>query len=354
MEQLNLLGVALGLAALAGINLYLTVFLTGLAVNQHWITLAPQYQSLEVLAHPWIIGVAGTLYFLEFFADKIPWVDSAWDSVHTVIRPIGGALLGIQVLGHSSPTFDVIVLLLAGGTSLVAHTAKASTRLVANTSPEPFSNIGLSLAEDAAVFGGLALIHYNPIAALCVFAAALCAFLYLAPKIFRAMKAKIWLIFKKLNGPADAGLPATLPIALPSKFQDVFSQQNVLSETIAWAIPCLSGNGHRIPANLFGALVATNEEPRRLVFVARKSGRGFAKMIDLEGSQVAREPKFLSENLVIFPAGGKGPKYLFIFPRSHGPMVEEAAEYLRARLAASSSAAPPPLSEPEPEPALQA
>nr|MDQ2659508.1 DUF4126 domain-containing protein [Verrucomicrobiota bacterium] len=101
MEQLNLLGVALGLAALAGINLYLTVFVTGLAVNQHWITLAPQYQSLGVLGHPAIVTIAGVLYFLEFFADKIPWIDSAWDAVHTIIRPIGGALLAIQVLGHS-------------------------------------------------------------------------------------------------------------------------------------------------------------------------------------------------------------------------------------------------------------
>ncbi|MEP6957047.1 MAG: DUF4126 domain-containing protein, partial [Chthoniobacterales bacterium] len=125
MEQLNLLGVALGLAALAGINLYLTVFVTGLAINQHWITLAPQYQSLEILNNPVIIAVAGVLYFLEFFADKIPWIDSAWDAVHTIIRPVGGALLGLQVLGHSSPTFDIVVLMLAGGTSLVAHTAKA-------------------------------------------------------------------------------------------------------------------------------------------------------------------------------------------------------------------------------------
>ncbi|HEV3410737.1 MAG TPA: DUF4126 domain-containing protein, partial [Chthoniobacterales bacterium] len=117
MEQLNLLGVALGLAALAGINLYLTVFATGLAINQHWITLAPQYQSLEVLGHPAIVIVAGILYFLEFFADKIPWVDSAWDAVHTVIRPIGGALLAVQALGQTDPTFDIIVLLLGGGTS---------------------------------------------------------------------------------------------------------------------------------------------------------------------------------------------------------------------------------------------
>ena len=105
MERLDLLAVALGLAALAGINLYLTVFVTGLAIHFHWITLAPQYQSLEVLGNPWIVTIAGILYFLEFFADKIPWVDSIWDAVHTVIRPIGGALLAIQVLGH--PTVAV-------------------------------------------------------------------------------------------------------------------------------------------------------------------------------------------------------------------------------------------------------
>ena len=156
MEKLHLLGVALGLACLAGINLYLTVFATGLAIHFHWITLAPAYQSLEILGNPVIITIAGVLYFLEFLADKIPWVDSAWDAVHTVIRPIGGALLAIQLLGHPSPAFTVIVALLAGGTSLITHTAKSATRLASNTSPEPFSNIALSLTEDAAVVGGLA------------------------------------------------------------------------------------------------------------------------------------------------------------------------------------------------------
>ena len=346
MEQLNVLGVALGLAALAGINLYLTVFATGLAINQHWITLAPQYQALDLLAHPVIITIAGVLYLLEFFADKIPWVDSAWDAVHTIIRPIGGALLATRVLGQTNPTFDIIILLLAGGTSLVAHTAKASTRLVANTSPEPFSNIGLSLVEDAAVFGGLALIHWNPIAALVVFILGLAAFLYFAPKILRAMRAKIWLIFKKLNGPADSNVPVSLPLTLPSNLASAFSKHNVLGETIAWAVPCLSGRGHKIPANVFGALVATNEEPRKLVFVAKK-GRGFAQTIELEGLNVMREPKFLADNLVIFPAAGKGPKYLFVFPRSSGAMVEEIAEYLRSRLIA------PPAALEAREPALQ-
>jgi len=158
VERLNLLAVALGLAALAGVNLYLTVFATGLAIHFHWITLAPDYQSLDVLGNPWVITIAGVLYFLEFLADKIPWVDSIWDVVHTVIRPIGGALLATQVLGHTSPTFTVIVAVLGGGTSLVSHTAKTATRLASNTSPEPFSNIALSFGKDVAVVGGLALI----------------------------------------------------------------------------------------------------------------------------------------------------------------------------------------------------
>lgn len=332
MEQLSLLGVALGLAYLAGINLYLTVFATGLSVHFHWITLAPEYQSLDVLGNPAVMIIAGILYFLEFFADKIPWIDSAWDAVHTVIRPIGGALLAIQVLGHPSPAFTVIAGLLGGGASLIAHTSKAATRLVSNTSPEPFSNMALSFGEDIAVLGGLALIHYNPLLALSIFAIVVVAFLYFAPKILRAMKAKIWLALRKLNGPADLSTPVKLSPTLPTRLASVFSRQNVLGETIAWAAPCISGSGRRIPANLFGALVATNEEPRKLHFVARKNGRPFAQTIDLNGSMIAHEPRFLSENLIIFPEVGKGPKYLFVFPRPRVGVVEQIVEQLRQRL----------------------
>ena len=332
MERFNLLSVALGLACLAGINLYLTVFVTGLAIHQHWIVLAPNYQALEILDQPWIIAIAGILYLLEFFADKIPWVDSAWDSVHTIIRPIGGALLAIQVLGHHTPALDVLIVLLAGSTSLITHTAKASSRLVANSSPEPVSNIGLSIAEDIAVFGGLALIHYNPVLAISIFALAIAAFLYFAPKVLRSMKAKIWLALNKLNAAADVRRSSTLPIALPSRLAPIFSKQNLLGETIAWAVPCISGRGRRIPANLFGALVATNEEPHKIVFVARKNWKAFCQTIDLEGSTVAREPQFLSENLVILPSEGRGPKYSFLFTRSRGALVEQIAEDLRRKL----------------------
>jgi hypothetical protein len=130
-------------------------------------------------------------------------VDSIWDAVHTVIRPIGGALLAIQVLGHPSPALTIIVALLAGGTSLLTHTAKAATRLASNTSPEPVSNIGLSLGEDAAVLGGLTLVNLSPMLALIIFLIAIVAFFYFARKILRSIKNKIGGARKKLDEPAD-------------------------------------------------------------------------------------------------------------------------------------------------------
>ena len=101
----------------------------------------------------------------------------------------------------------------------------------------------------------------------------------------------------------------------------------------ALAVPCLSARGRRIPANLFGALVATNEEPHKIVFVGRRNWKPFCETIDLEGSTIAREPQFLSENLVIVPREKRGPKYSFLFTRSRGPLVELIAEDLREKLA---------------------
>jgi hypothetical protein len=332
VDRLNLLAVALGLAALAGINLYLTVFVTGLAIHFHWITLLPQYQSLEALGNPWIIIVAGILYLLEFFADKIPWVDSMWDAVHTVIRPIGGALLAIQVLGHPSPTMTVLIALLAGGTSLISHTAKAATRLTSNTSPEPFSNIALSFGEDVAVLGGLALIYHNPLIALSMFALAIFVFFYFAPKILRATKVKMWLAWKKLNGPADVDLAAKPPNDLQGQVAEEFMRQNALAETTAWAVPCITGRCREIRPNISGMLIATNEDPKKLIFIPQKRRRHFARTIEVVRTTVAREPKFLSENLTITEAGAKSPSYTFLFPRSDVWLVKTIADELRVRV----------------------
>jgi len=135
-----------------------------------------------------------------------------------------------------------------------------------------------------------------------------------------------------LNGPADLNDPVKLSETLPVRLKSVFSPENLLRDTVAWAAPCISGRGRRIPANLFGALVATNEEPHKISFASGKPGRPFLRAIDLEDSVVTHESKFLSENLVISPAAGGGPKYLFIFPRPHAALVEQIVRDLRQRL----------------------
>ena len=169
MEILEQLGVALGFATLAGINLYLTTFIAGLAIRFDWLALASKYEQLEVLADPWIIGVSGTLFAIEFFADKIPWIDSTWDVLHTIVRPVGGVMLALAALGELDPAISVIAALLAGGTSLTTHLAKAGGRLFVNLSPEPVSNIAASTAEDGLVLGGLGLMAFAPVPAFFFF-----------------------------------------------------------------------------------------------------------------------------------------------------------------------------------------
>ncbi len=348
MEQIKLLAVALGLASLAGINLYLTVFATGLAIHFHWVVLDPAYQSLAILGHPAVIIISGILYLLEFLADKIPWVDTAWDAVHTVIRPIGGALLAVQVLGHPSPMYSVVVALLAGGTSLITHTAKSTTRLVSNASPEPVTNIALSLGEDVAVIGGLALIHHNPLIALAVILAGLVVFFYFAASILRAMKARIWLTLAKLNGPADTGKTSGLPDKVPSPYAAAFDKENTLKETVAWAVPCISGAGKGIPKNLFGVLVATKEQPRNVVFVGRKTGRPFAKALEIDRCVIERDPRFLADNILIASEAGKRPRYSFVFSRPEKDVVDQIVEDLRMRISAPIWPIGKTAAEPEP------
>ena len=332
METLHLLGTALGLGALAGINLYLTVFVTGLAIQQGWITLAPQYGQLAILSDPAIVAIAGVLYFLEFFADKVPWVDSLWDSVHTIVRPIGGAMLGLRAIGSTNPAFDVVIALLAGGVALTTHSLKAGTRLVANTSPEPFSNIGLSLAEDAAVLGGLALIYSNPTIALGVIVAGLVAAAYFGPKLFRSISTKIWLVWRKLNVPAiPSDSPVEIPKTLPADADILLHTLESAGNSIDWAVPCITGGSKKIGANRAGYLVALEGDPIRVLFISKGRFRKAAEALELTGYKVSHESKFLSENLVLYPLDRR-PKRIFLFDRSQRRRVARLAEVLRERL----------------------
>lgn len=332
METLQLLGVALGMATLAGINLYLTVFVTGLAIQQHWILLSPAYGQLEILGNPAIVIVAGILYFVEFFADKVPWVDSLWDSLHTVIRPIGAAMLAVRVLGEPNAVFEIIVALLGGGAAFLTHGVKAGTRLVANASPEPFSNVALSVGEDMVVLAGLSLIHWNPVVALVVFGLVISTIIYFLPKFYRASKVILWLVWKKLRAPARSSEAVVLPKELCSNADLLLSRLNPLNEQVIWAVPCLSGSTPRLPKNIFGYLVATEKSLQQLHFLSR-NGK-VSQTLDLLGFKVTHEPKFLSENVVLYR--GKGDKHVFVFDRGMRPMVLELVEVLRQRIATQS------------------
>ncbi|HEU5131621.1 MAG TPA: DUF4126 domain-containing protein, partial [Pyrinomonadaceae bacterium] len=164
-----------------------TVLTVGLGIRLGLITLSPELSGLEVLASPYVLIAAGVIYLVEFFADKIPWVDSIWDSVHTVIRPLGAAVIGATAIGAVEPQTAVIAALCAG-VSLSGHSVKAGTRLLANHSPEPFSNIALSLGEDFLVVIGSWLALRHPAIMVTIVAIFLIAFAWFAPKAFRLMR----------------------------------------------------------------------------------------------------------------------------------------------------------------------
>jgi hypothetical protein len=160
LSTLEILGLAGSLSLLAGWRLYLCILATGIAMRFGVLPLPDHLESLQVLANPWVMGIAGVATLAEFFADKIAWLDSVWDAVHTAIRPIGGALLTLAVIDPADPTTQVIAFILGGGATLLSHGGKAGARAVVNTSPEPFSNIAVSTVEDVAT-GGLLFLAYQ-------------------------------------------------------------------------------------------------------------------------------------------------------------------------------------------------
>jgi hypothetical protein len=168
LSIVEILGIAGSVSLLSGWRLYLCVLGTGLAMHFGLLPLPEHLESLRVLANPWVMGIAAFAAFCEFFADKVAWLDSVWDTVHTLVRPVGGALLTLAILDPSDPVTQVIAFILGGGASLLAHGGKAGTRAVVNTSPEPFSNVAVSTTEDMLTGGLLLLVFQYPIAAIVI------------------------------------------------------------------------------------------------------------------------------------------------------------------------------------------
>lgn len=206
MEQyqslINTISLTMGAAWASGINLYATIFMLGILGANNVIALPP---SLELLTNPLVIGAAGIMYFVEFFADKIPAVDSTWDAVHTFIRIPLGALLAAGAVGEVNPAVTTAAFLLGGTMAAGTHAAKAGTRVLINTSPEPFTNIAASVTEDVAVVGGLwAALNY-PLVFIAFIVAFALFLIWALPKLWRGIKKVFGAIARLFRGaPAPA------------------------------------------------------------------------------------------------------------------------------------------------------
>lgn len=191
-EALSAAAMAGGLSWASGIRLYMTLFIAGLFSRNGWIELPP---ALQVLESPWVLGVTGILLLVEFLADKVPGIDSAWDALQTFIRVPAGAVLGAAALGEMGAEWSAIAAILGGAVAAGAHVTKAGSRALINTSPEPFSNWAASFTEDAAVLGGLWAAFFYPWVLFSFLAIFFILAVWLLPKLWRGMK---WL-FRRLS-----------------------------------------------------------------------------------------------------------------------------------------------------------
>jgi hypothetical protein len=191
METLHTWGTILGIGLLSGFRLYATVLALGLGMRFGWLDPGAQYQDLTVLGETKVLVLAGVACAVEFLADKVAWVDSLWDGFHTLIRPIGAALLATTALGEISPVNKALIALLCGGIAFASHTSKAATRLLVNHSPEPFSNVAVSAFEDVVVAAGVWFVFAHPMATLVILGSFLAVFCWLSPRLFRLMRVEL-------------------------------------------------------------------------------------------------------------------------------------------------------------------
>ncbi len=213
--QLIALAGALGWAS--GVRLYLVVLLMGLAGFMGWVQLP---QGLHLLANPVVLGASGFMVFVEFFADKIPGLDSLWDVVHTVIRIPAGAALAAGVFGADSSAMGLVAALMGGTLAATSHAAKATSRAAINTSPEPFTNIGTSLVEDSVVPAGLWLAIAHPLVFIPLLALVLILSIWLIRVCWRFLTQLLARVTRIFSGKPDPGLPPAFSLKSPFSKND--------------------------------------------------------------------------------------------------------------------------------------
>ncbi|MGD0125823.1 MAG: DUF4126 domain-containing protein [Terriglobia bacterium] len=292
---MNPVASALGLGMLAGIRLYATVLVVGLLLRFGRFPLPPAWQHASVLADTRVLVLAGVACAIEFIADKVPWVDSAWDSIHTFIRPIGAALVASSPFSNLEPAYQVLLILLAGGMALTGHSAKATVRLAVNHSPEPFSNIALSLAEDASVAGGFYLLVKHPWVLAGIAFAFIALSAWLGPRIYRAMRAE-WATVAALvrNWLGTVRAPQLTP-----------AQQQWLTEHFPGPAPSrlLHVIGTADTRGLRNAVGTLCLEEQEAVFFTRRWGRLVARQIGPLHTVETRKGLLLDQLLLISADG---------------------------------------------------
>jgi hypothetical protein len=251
MDTVALIGSVMGLGLASGVRLYATMLAVGLGLRLGIFELHPGIERLRILSDDWVLGAVSVAYLAEFFADKIPWLDSLWDAVHTLIRPLGAAMISATALGSVNPEARWALALFSGGVALAGHSTKAGTRLAANHSPEPFSNIFLSLLEDGLVFAGTWLALEHPLIMLGIVAGFLVLFLWLGPKMFRLLK---------LEWTALASLVRGSGGELPGGYRERLGDPRI-------AVRAAAGSGVRGLKNSTGWL---SLDDQGLTFVARR------------------------------------------------------------------------------------
>ncbi len=205
METVAAISAMLGVGWASGINLYAAILTLGFMAHTGTITLP---EEMVVVTSPWVMIAAGLMYGVEFFADKIPGVDSLWDAIHSFIRIPAGAMLAAGAATAISPDMEMVGLLLGGSLAAGSHFTKAGTRMLVNTSPEPFSNAAVSVTEDVAVFAGVWAAFQHPVAFLILLGLAICGVIWLAPKLWRGIKrvfARIGRLFGREQSATDSG-----------------------------------------------------------------------------------------------------------------------------------------------------
>lgn len=185
MDTVEIIALTMGTAWASGINLYATIFMLGILGGNGYVELPP---DLEILTDPFVLITAGIMYCVEFFADKTPGVDTAWDSLHTFIRIPAGAVLAMGAVGQTDPALELGAFLLGGGLAAGAHASKAGSRVLINTSPEPFTNWTASITEDVLVVGGIWTALNYPWLFLIGLLVFISLMVWMLPKIWRAIK----------------------------------------------------------------------------------------------------------------------------------------------------------------------